>query len=60
MHWFPKLLIYALVFGGLPVVMPYIPKEETMLRTFLAVTWFLWVCIGLAFAVRGTYRFITR
>ena len=60
MHWFPKLLIYALVFIGLPMVEPWIPKDENTFRTLLALTWFLWVCFGLALAVRGTYRFITR
>lgn len=60
MHWFPKLVIYTLILGGLPVVMPFIPKEESMLRTALALTWFLWVCLGLGLAVRGTFRFLTR
>jgi hypothetical protein len=58
MHWFARLLIYLLILLGIPLFMPFIPKEESTLRTCFALTWFLWVLVGLALAVRGTWRFL--
>jgi hypothetical protein len=59
MHWLTKLLIYLLIVGGIPILETWIPKDESMLRTGFALTWFLWVLMGLALAVRGTWRFLT-
>lgn len=60
MHWFPRLIVWVIVLGFIPVVTSWIPKEESTLRTLLALTFLLWILVGLALAIRGTFRFLTR
>lgn len=58
MHPFVRLFLWCGVLATILVVTSWLPKSESVLRSLLAGTFLLWVIVGVAWFLRGMYRFI--
>ena len=58
MHWFVRVFLWLGVMATILVVTSWLPKGENGLRSMFAGTFLLWLLLGVAWFLRGVYRFI--
>jgi hypothetical protein len=60
MHLFWRFVIYMAIILGLLWTEHALPKDESFFRVIVALTFFLWVLVGIAYSLRGCWRWFTR
>lgn len=58
MHWYVRIFLWVGVLAVILVGTSWLPKSENVLRSLMAGTFLLWVLVGVAWFLRGMYRFI--
>ena len=58
MHWYVRVFLFVGIMALILVTTSWIPKSESVLRSLMAGTFLLWLCVGVAWFLRGMYRFI--
>jgi hypothetical protein len=58
MHPFVRFFLWVGVLAVILVTTSWIPKSESVLRSLMAGTFLLWFLVGVAWFLRGMYRFI--
>ena len=58
MHWYVRIFLWLGVLAVILVVTSWLPKSEGVFRNLMAGTFLLWLFVGVAWFLRGLYRFI--
>lgn len=58
MHWYVRIFLWVGVLACILVFTSWLPKNETVFRNLFAGTFLLWLFVGVAWFLRGLYRFI--